>query len=225
MIRKKRYCRRLDQAKLYKPQGIPSDDLMTQILSLDEFEAIRLCDYEGFSQIDAAKEMDVSRATIQRLLERSRKKIVEALLHNQAIELKNDIANVKLKGENKLDKQELNSIRIAFPTSDKVTIDDHFGHSREFAIYDISDNEIINLMIVAPPPQETGVIPSYLGDLGVDVIITGHVGKNACRLFKDRNIDVILGASGRIDVNLNEYLGGFLSDQRNICQHMRTDNL
>ncbi|MGS0971897.1 MAG: NifB/NifX family molybdenum-iron cluster-binding protein [Candidatus Izemoplasmataceae bacterium] len=219
MIRKKRYCRRLEAEKVFKPQGIPMVDIQTQILLLDEFEAIRLCDYEGYSQIEAAEEMDVSRATIQRLLERARKKIVEAFLNNQAIELRNDIANIKLKGENKMNKQEKETFKVAFPTSDKVTIDGHFGHTKEFAIYDIKENEVVNVSYVTPPPHEPGVLPRFLGEANVDVIITGGMGKMAADLFKQQNIDVVLGANGRIDVNLNEYLGGFLTNQGSVCEH------
>jgi len=224
MIRKKRYCRRLESDKVYKPRGIKLSELDRVSLSLDEFEAIRLCDYEAYSQIDAAEEMDVSRATIQRLLERARKKIVDAFLHNYAIELSNDIANIKLKGENKMNKQEKETLRIAFPTSDKVTIDGHFGHTREFAIYEVNNNEVTNLDYLTPPPHEPGVLPKFLGDHAVDVIITGGMGKMAADLFKQQNIDVILGAQGRIDVNLNEYLGGFLSNQGSVCAHNHGDH-
>ena len=219
MIRKKRYCRRLESGKIYKPQGIPMSEIEKEILSLDEFEARRLCDYEGYSQIEAAEEMDVSRATIQRLLEHSRKKIVTAFLHNSAIELRNDIANIKLKGENKMNKQEKQTLKIAFPTSDKVTIDGHFGHTKEFAIYSVTNNEVTNVAFLTPPQHEPGVLPRFLGQANVDVIITGGMGKMAADLFKEQNIDVILGANGRIDVNLHEYLGGFLTDQGSVCEH------
>ena len=73
--RKKRYARRLDTNRFYKPLGIKKSDLQTNIINLDEFEALRLCDYEGLSQIEAASDMRVSRATIQRLLLSGRKKI------------------------------------------------------------------------------------------------------------------------------------------------------
>lgn len=58
-------------------------------LTLDEFEAIRLCDYERKSQIEASKIMGVSRGTVQRILERGRKKIVDSLLNNKIILIKN----------------------------------------------------------------------------------------------------------------------------------------
>ncbi len=41
----------------------------------------------------------------------------------------------------------------------------------------------------------------------------------AVNLFKQHKIDVLLGAKGRIDVNLSEYLGGFLTSQGSMCEH------
>lgn len=219
MIRKKRHCRRLETGKLYKPAGYRMSELTKQTLGLDEFEAIRLCDYEGRSQIEAAEEMAVSRATIQRLLEQSRKKIVQAFLQNQAIELTNDTTNIKLKGEHNMHKQSNQSLKIAFPTSDKNTIDGHFGHTKEFAVYTVNNNQINNVSYVTPPPHETGVLPNFLSDANIDLVITGGMGKKAIDLLKEYNIDVILGATGPIDLALNDYLDGSLSSEGDVCAH------
>ena len=54
---------------------------------LDEFEAVRLCDHDQLSQIEAAARMRVSRGTVQRLLEAGRFKIADALLHDKAIHI------------------------------------------------------------------------------------------------------------------------------------------
>lgn len=56
-------------------------------IELDEFEAMRLCDAEGLSQIEAALRMMVSRGTVQRLLESGRRKVVQALLANEGLGL------------------------------------------------------------------------------------------------------------------------------------------
>jgi predicted DNA-binding protein (UPF0251 family) len=54
-------------------------------LGLDELEAMRLCDIEGLDQSEAGVHMAVSRGTVQRLLGRGRRKLVEALIENQAV--------------------------------------------------------------------------------------------------------------------------------------------
>jgi predicted DNA-binding protein (UPF0251 family) len=60
-------------------------DVAVHWLAPDEFEAMRLCDLEGLSQIDAGERMQVSRGTVQRLLESGRQKTVVALLRNEGL--------------------------------------------------------------------------------------------------------------------------------------------
>ena len=217
--RKKRYARRLDGHRTFKPAGIPKSELEMNNLRLDEFEAVRLVDHEGNSQIEAAKEMQVSRATIQRLLLTARKKIVDSLLYNKGLEISNEITDIKLKGENKMDIQSKELINIAFPSSDKVTIDSHFGKTKEFVFYTIKDTDVIAVNHLTPPPHAPGVIPNFLAENEVDVVITGGMGQKAVKMFERAGIDVILGAKGRIDVNLSEYLGGFLTSKGSVCDH------
>jgi predicted DNA-binding protein (UPF0251 family) len=87
---KERTCRRLDGNRNFKPSGIPARDLESVQLNLDEFEALRLCDYDGLSQIEAAESMNVSRGTVQRLLLSGRKKIVDVLLNTKELVLNNE---------------------------------------------------------------------------------------------------------------------------------------
>src|SRR5512135_242292 len=85
--RKYRCCRPLSDARVLKPRGIPLPDVTVHWLALDEFEAMRLCDLEGLSQIEAGARMQISRGTVQRLLESGRRKVVQALLANQGLGL------------------------------------------------------------------------------------------------------------------------------------------
>ena len=218
-IRKKRYARRLDCARTLIPQGIFKSEVETITIMLDEFEALRLCDYEGLSQIEAAEEMEISRATIQRLLLSARKKYVDVILNNKKLIIKNDIKNIKLKGENKMNIEQKEIKKIAFPTNDKTTVNEHFGQTKEFVIYTIKGNKIVEEAYITPPPHAPGAYPQLLGEKGVDVIITGGMGQKAIALFQSQAIDVVLGANGHIDANLDEYLGGILSSQGNSCNH------
>ncbi|MFW9842755.1 MAG: DUF134 domain-containing protein, partial [Candidatus Thorarchaeota archaeon] len=83
--KKRRCCRRFDADRIFKPQGIPMRDIETSVLSLDQFEALRLCDYEGMDQETAGARMGISRGTVQRLLYVARKAVVKAILENRAI--------------------------------------------------------------------------------------------------------------------------------------------
>ena len=88
--RKHRNCRRIGGERNFKPSGIPRVELQTIELQRDEFEAMRLCDHDGKSQIEAAEAMGISRGTVQRLLETGRKKILDVLLHSKNLVIPGD---------------------------------------------------------------------------------------------------------------------------------------
>jgi len=71
----------------FKPRGIPSADLEEVVLSLDEFEAIRLADYEQLYQEDAAVRMNISRQTFGRIIEAAHQKIADVLLNAKALKI------------------------------------------------------------------------------------------------------------------------------------------
>ncbi len=216
---KKRACRRLMSDKCYKPANCLDGEMEQVTLELDEFEAMRLVDYEDLSQIQASKEMKISRGTVQRLLLSARHKIVDAVLENKSIIISNEIKNIQLRGENKMDKRAKEVIRIAMPTTEGVTVDEHFGHCKTFAIYDMDGTTVVDQKSIVPPAHAPGVLPKFLGEQDVDVIITGGMGQMAIRLFKEQDIDVILGASGNIEDTLKEYVGGDLVSKGTPCDH------
>jgi predicted DNA-binding protein (UPF0251 family) len=69
----------------YKPAGIHAARLESVELSLDELEAMRLVDAEMMDQATAAEQMNVSRATVGRILASGREKVANALSHGMAI--------------------------------------------------------------------------------------------------------------------------------------------
>jgi predicted DNA-binding protein (UPF0251 family) len=69
----------------FKPQGIPLRMLEAVALAADELEAIRLADFEGLYQEQAAEQMGVSRQTFGLIIARAHKKVAEALTHGKAI--------------------------------------------------------------------------------------------------------------------------------------------
>jgi predicted DNA-binding protein (UPF0251 family) len=56
-------------------------------LSVDEFEAIRLKDFEGLEQTAAADSMRISQPTFHRVIEAARKKVADALVNGKAIRI------------------------------------------------------------------------------------------------------------------------------------------
>lgn len=75
------------QAVFFKPAGVPLHALTCVTLRLDEVEALRLADWDGLYQEQAAKQMNISRPTFARVIERARRKVADALVHGKALHL------------------------------------------------------------------------------------------------------------------------------------------
>ena len=77
----------------FKPVQVPIMDLEPVILSLDEYEAIRLADYKGLDQADASKLMGISRPTFTRLVEKARFKIADFLINGKSLQIEGGVVH------------------------------------------------------------------------------------------------------------------------------------
>ncbi len=59
----------------------------TVILFFEEYESIRLADYEHLTQLEASKKMHISRPTFTRVYESARKKVAKAFVENRRISI------------------------------------------------------------------------------------------------------------------------------------------
>ncbi|MGO3017787.1 MAG: DUF134 domain-containing protein [Anaerococcus sp.] len=75
----------LPENKRFGPLGVNAGDREQIIMDVDEYEAIRLIDLEGFSQEECALQMDVSRPTVQRIYTEARKKMAESLINGKTL--------------------------------------------------------------------------------------------------------------------------------------------
>jgi len=85
--KKERSVRFPPPAAFFRPVGVPFAHMERVVLNLDEFEALRLVDYEGMDQLEAAEHLGVSRPTCARILESGRKKCADALVHAKAMRI------------------------------------------------------------------------------------------------------------------------------------------
>ena len=60
-------------------------------LALDELEAIRLADFDGLYQEDAAKKMNISRQTFGNIINSAHKKIADVLLNAKALKIEGGV--------------------------------------------------------------------------------------------------------------------------------------
>jgi predicted DNA-binding protein (UPF0251 family) len=89
-----RICRRVGfqpNVTYFKPRGISLRELEESILTVDEFESIRLKDLEGLEEEIAAKKMNISQPTFNRLVSSARKKIADAIVNGKAIKIEGGV--------------------------------------------------------------------------------------------------------------------------------------
>lgn len=85
-----RLCRRIKfnpNITYFKPQGVPMRCLEVIELTAEEAEALRLRNIKNLEQEQAAKRMNTSQSTYQRILSSAYKKVTEALIEGKAIKI------------------------------------------------------------------------------------------------------------------------------------------
>lgn len=85
-----RRCRRIrfePNITYFKPAGIRMIELEESVITVDEFEAVRLKDLIGLDQEEAAKRMNISQPTFHRLILSARRKIADAIVNGKAIRI------------------------------------------------------------------------------------------------------------------------------------------
>ena len=112
-------------------------------------------------------------------------------------------------------------MRIAMPvTNGKLSM--HFGHCREFALVDVDDasGEVRAVSLVDAPDHAPGVLPRWLGEQGVTVVIAGGMGRRAIDLFAQQGIAVTVGAqSDDPEAIARAYVEKTLTTGDNVCDH------
>ena len=114
-------------------------------------------------------------------------------------------------------------MRIAVASEGK-NVTEHFGHCEGFLIYDAENGEILKEEMVLNPGHKPGFLPNFLADRGVKVIISGGMGGGAFDIFNERDVEVIVGASGVARSAVESYLRGELESTGSVChEHSHHD--
>ena len=112
-------------------------------------------------------------------------------------------------------------MRIAIPMADGV-LAQHFGHCERFALIDVDpvSKEITQTTEIAAPDHQPGLLPPWLKERGVALVIAGGMGSRAYMLFRGVSIEVLTGAPAEsTSVLVRKYLDGELVTGANACDH------
>lgn len=118
-------------------------------------------------------------------------------------------------------KKEDEQMKIAIPLADG-RLANHFGHCERFAFVSVdpTDKKILGKEIIEAPPHQPGLLPPWLAERGINIIIAGGMGQRALQLFAEQGIQVLVGAPVETPESLvTDYFNGALKLSGNVCDH------
>ena len=230
-----RKCRRVchfPEINEFSPIGEVSGEPV--ILTIDEFETIRLIDKENLSQEECGVQLCVGRTTIQKIYESARKKLANALVLGLPIKIeggdyclcngnvdfcyKSDCFKKQIHIKFLMDKGE-KLMRIAV-TYENGNIFQHFGHTEQFKVYDVEEGKIVRTNIIDTNGSGHGALAGVLSTLKADVLICGGIGGGAQTALAESGIKLYGGVSGNADEAVTALIAGNLDFDPDVhCEH------
>jgi predicted Fe-Mo cluster-binding NifX family protein len=89
----------------------------------------------------------------------------------------------------------------------------HFGRCSHFTLVDLEGADLSEVRAVPNPfvdGHQPGQVPAFMASQGVDVMLSGGMGRRAIEIFEQLGIQAVTGASGSVRQALESYLGGSL---------------
>ena len=110
-------------------------------------------------------------------------------------------------------------MRIA-ATYENGLIFQHFGHTAQFKVYEVSEGKVISSQVVDTMGQRHGALAGVLNVLNVDALICGGIGMGAQNALRAAGIKFYAGVSGSADAAVEALLSGALDyDPNAVCSH------
>lgn len=98
----------------------------------------------------------------------------------------------------------------------------HFGHCPAFALMQIAPDgkSVAARRDIDAPPHEPGLLPNWLYERGVNLILCGGMGPRALELFAQKGIEVVTGAPMETpEALVSAHFAGTLKTSPNSCDH------
>lgn len=205
------------------------------VLTLDEYEVIRLVDLEKHTHEHCAALMDISRSTVTEIYESAREKLARTIVYGSRLEIsggryrfcdgtlgicnkRNCSKRASDNGKTQFCKGE-NIMRIAV-TYENGNVFGHFGHTEQFKFYDVENGNIVNEAVIDTNGSGHGALADFLKNNNADAVICGGMGSGARMALAQAGIKVYGGVLGSADEAVKAFIAGGLNfDPNASCSH------
>lgn len=204
-------------------------DVDEVVLTVDEYEVIRLVDFEKRTHEQCAAQMEISRTTVTEIYENARFKLSDSLVNGKPLSISGGHYRV-CQGDRKRgcgrnclwalqEKKGETIMRIAIPY-EEGQIFQHFGHTSQMKIYDIEDGQVAQEQIADTTGSGHGALAGFLSGLDVDALICGGIGAGAQEALAQAGIKLYGGVAGSADEAVKALLAGQLNYSADVsCSH------
>ena len=209
-VKRRRVCEPPRNARFGPLDGAPAESV---VLTVDEYETIRLIDLLGLTQEECAGQMGVARTTVQALYEAARAKLADMLVNGRLLHVEGGPYELCPRAGGCRGKRcaqsaggsafcaryqtisEDANMKIAV-TYENGLVFQHFGHTQQFKL------------------------AVFLKTHGVDTLICGGIGGGARTALAEAGIALYPGARGAADAQVEALLAGTLAyDPDTTCAH------
>ncbi|KHM52445.1 Predicted DNA-binding protein, UPF0251 family [Anaerovibrio lipolyticus DSM 3074] len=227
-VKKKKICSLPAFTEFIPKNG--NKDMPVVLMPVEEYETIRLMDYNGLTQQECAEQMNVARTTVQALYVAARKRIAVCLVEGKPLKIVGGDYEVcsedhmcsmtrRRKNHCPYNQKGCRIMKLAV-TYSNGNIFQHFGKTSQFKIYDIENNKIVNSEVISTNGQGHGALAGILQSLKVDTLICGGIGGGAQNALASAGIALYGGVSGSADEAVDALLAGNLAyDPAVHCNH------
>ena len=179
------------------------------LMSIDEYESIRMIDLEGMTQEECSVNMGVSRTTVTAIYDSARKKVARFLIEGKQLKIAGGEYKLVTDYKTNVEEKGNNIMRIAV-TYDNGMIGQHFGHTEVFKLYDVENGTIVKEQTLTSGGRGHGMLAGVLKEAQADLLICGGIGNGAKNALSEAGIDLIPGTVGNADETVAAYLKGTL---------------
>lgn len=96
----------------------------------------------------------------------------------------------------------------------------HFGHTSQFKVYEIQNNQITSSQVVDTAGSGHGALAGFLMEHGIDTLICGGIGGGAQNALAQAGIKLYGGVAGDADAAVQSLLENNLQFNPNVqCSH------